>query len=56
MKVRINKPCRVNLLSGDVEVTEQEYNRLKLLNILEIEKREIPELVVEERETRKKKK
>lgn len=44
MKVTINKPTRVNLLSGEVEVSEQEYARLLLLGLIEnIEKREIPE-------------
>lgn len=52
MKVRITKPCRVSLLSGEVEVSEQEYNRLALLGL--IEERETPE--VEKKQTRKTKK
>lgn len=35
MKVKLNKPCRVNLLSGEAEVTEVEYNRLKLLGVID---------------------
>ena len=33
MKVKINKPCRVNLLSGEVEVTKEEADRLFLLGL-----------------------
>ena len=59
MKVKITKPIRVNCLSGDVEVTDQEYQRLLLLEAVEpaIEKKsiEIPEKAVEPRTTRKKK-
>ena len=58
MKVKITKPIRVNCLSGDVEVTDQEYQRLLLLEAVEpaIEKKSIetPE-AVEPRTTRKKK-
>lgn len=56
MKVRITKPTRVNLLSGEVEVTGIEYNRLMLLGVgepvIEKEQREVPEQKVE-RKTRK---
>lgn len=56
MKVRITKPTRVNLLSGEVEVSDVEYNRLMLLGAVEpvIEKKqiEVPEQKVE-RKTRK---
>lgn len=56
MKVRITKPTRVNLLSGEVEVTDIEYNRLMLLGacepVIEKEQREVPEQKVE-RKTRK---
>ena len=34
MKVRIDKPCRVNLLSGEVEVSETEYKRLMILGLV----------------------
>lgn len=57
MKVRITKPTRVNLLSGEVEVSEQEYNRLLILGaaepLIEKEMRETPE-VEKKRTTRKK--
>lgn len=56
MKVRITKPTRVNLLSGEVEVSDVEYNRLMLLGavepVIEKEKIEVPEQKVE-RKTRK---
>lgn len=60
MKVKITKPTRVNLLSGEVEVTDVEYNRLVLLGICEplIEKKqiEIPEKMnIETRERKRKK-
>lgn len=57
MKIRITKPIRVNCLSGEVEVTESEFNRLVLLNAVELvkEQREIPEKAIE-RKTRKTKK
>lgn len=52
MKVKITRPIRVNILSGEVEVTEQEYNRLLVLNAIEVaEEREIPEK--QKRTTRK---
>lgn len=35
MKVTITKPIRVNVLSGEVEVTEQEYKRLLLFRAIE---------------------
>ena len=51
MKVKIDKPARVNILSGEVEVTEQEYQRLMLLGfVAKKEERVIPE-AVEVRET-----
>lgn len=55
MKVKINKPARVNLLSGEVEVTESEFARLKLLGLCveEKETRELPEAKIE-KTTRKK--
>lgn len=44
MKVFIKKPIRVNIISGEVEVTEQELRRLVLLDACEfIEERETPE-------------
>lgn len=54
MKVKITKPCRVNIISGEVEVTKQEYDRLALLKLIDKETKEIPE--VEKRTTRKGKK
>lgn len=36
MKVRINKPCRVNVLPCVVEVTPQEADRLFILGNAEI--------------------
>lgn len=35
MKVKITRPIRVNCLSGEVEVTQQEYERLLLLGAVE---------------------
>lgn len=35
MKVKITKPGRVNLLSGEVEVTKEEAERLFLLGLAE---------------------
>lgn len=59
MKVKITKPTRVNLLSGEVEITDQEYARLQLLGAVEpmIEKKkiEIPETKIEKKTTSKKK-
>lgn len=54
MKVKITKPIRVNVLSGEVEVDINEAARLFLLGAVEpvIEKKEIPEKA--ERTTRKK--
>lgn len=44
MKVIITKPIRLNVLSGVVEVTEQEFHRLKIFNAAEVvEERETPE-------------
>ena len=40
MKVKIIKPCRVNCLSGEVEVNEVEANRLFLLELAEKPKAE----------------
>ena len=54
MKVKITRPCRVNILSGEVEVSDQEYGRLQLLGLIDTEKRETPE--IEKRVTRKGKK
>ena len=58
MKVKITKPIRVNCISGECEVTEQEYNRLLLLNAVEplVEKKTVekPESAIE-KQTRKKK-
>lgn len=54
MKVKITKPIRVNCLCGEVEVTEQEYERLLVLGVIDsVEVRETPE--VEKKTTRKKK-
>ena len=57
MKVKLTKPARVFCLPGEIEVTEQEYQRLRILNIVEVpiekETREIPEKAVK-KETRKK--
>lgn len=36
MKVKITKPCRVNVIGGEVEVSEQEYKRLLALGAAEI--------------------
>ena len=49
MKVTITKPCRVNVISGEVEVTEGEANRLMILNLAEIK----TEIVVPEEKKRK---
>ena len=38
MKVLINKPCRVNVLSGEVEVDQTEAIRLFLLGLAEVKK------------------
>lgn len=54
MKVKITKPIRVNLLSGEVEVSEQEYERLLIMGAIDtVDERETPE--TEKRTTRKKK-
>lgn len=57
MKVKLNKPARVNALPGEIEVSEAEYRRLQLLCLCEplIEKKakETPEKAVA-KETRKK--
>lgn len=57
MKVKLNKPARVNCLPGEVEVTEAEYERLQLLNLVDLpiekETRETPEAKTQ-RTTRKK--
>lgn len=53
MKIKLIKPIRVNALSGECEVTAEEYARLLLLGAAEplIEKKEVPEKV--KKETRK---
>ena len=58
MKVKITKPMRVNLLCGEVEVSEFEYNRLVTLGAIEplIEKEKIETPEMEKRTTRKVKK
>lgn len=44
MKVIIKRPIRVNIISGEVEVTEQEFRRLMFFNAAEVvEERETPE-------------
>lgn len=37
MKVKITRPIRVNCLSGEVEVTQQEYERLQRMGAIEPE-------------------
>lgn len=56
MKVRITKPTRLFLLSGEVEVTEQEYERLCVLGAVEplIENEVIETPEKQKRTTRKK--
>lgn len=44
MKVRITKPCRVNLISGEVEVSKQEYERLSVLGLIDTTEKEVPEV------------
>lgn len=56
MKVKINKPCRVNLLSGEIEVTKAEADRLFLLGLAEPEERETRIITEKETKTRKTKK
>ena len=51
MKVKITKPCRVNLISGEVEVTKQEFERLSVLGLIDTTEKEVPE--VEKKTTRK---
>lgn len=57
MKVKLIRPARVNCLPGEIEISETEYARLQILNIVEplIEKeiREIPEKEIK-KTTRKK--
>lgn len=44
MKVIIKRPIRVNIISGVVEVSEQEFRRLQFFNAAEVvEERETPE-------------
>ena len=50
MKIIITKPCRANILSGEIEVTENEANRLMLLGLAEIR----TERIEPEKETKKK--
>ena len=52
MKIRITKPCRVNVLSGEVEVSNQEANRLFILGLAEVET-EKETRTVKEKKTRK---
>ena len=52
MKVKITRPIRVKCLSGEVEVTQQEYERLQRMGAIEVaDEREIPEK--QKRTTRK---
>jgi len=44
MKITITKPCRVNLISGEVEVTKQEYERLSVLGLIDTTEKEVPEV------------
>lgn len=44
MKITITKPCRVNLISGEVEVTKQEYERLSVLGLTDTAEKEVPEV------------
>lgn len=37
MKVKLNKPAMVRCLPGEIEVTQQEYERLLLLGAVEPE-------------------
>lgn len=57
MKVKLNKPAMVKCLPGEIEVSEAEYERLQLLDLVDLpiekETREIPEEKVK-RTTRKK--
>ena len=54
MKVILKQPVRVNALSGEVEVTMEEFHRLILLNAVEVvEKRETPEKAVEKKKAKK---
>ena len=53
MKVKIIKPARVNLLSGECEVTKQEADRLFLLGLAVCENAKMPEEKIEKK-TRKK--
>lgn len=57
MKVRITKPVRVNAISGEVEVDEIEYQRLRILDACQPISREIPEKMnIETRERKRKNK
>lgn len=51
MKVKITRPIRVNCLSGEVEVTQQEYERLQRMGAIDIEARQTPE--IKTKQTRK---
>lgn len=57
MKVKITKPVRVNAVSGEVEIDEVEYQRLRILDACQpISIREIPEKMnIETRERKRKK-
>lgn len=54
MKVKITRPIRVNCLSGEVEVTQQEYERLQRMGAIDTEARQTPE--IKTKQTRKAKK
>lgn len=43
MRVKITKPCWINVLEGEVEVTEQEYQRMVALKLVEPENKKIDE-------------
>lgn len=54
MKVILKHPVRVNALSGEVEVTREEFERLLILNAVEVaETRETPEKAIEKKKAKK---
>lgn len=57
MKVKLNKPAMVKCLPGEIEVSEAEYERLQLLDLVDLpiekETRENPEKEIK-KTTRKK--
>lgn len=53
MKIRITKPCRVNVLCGEVVVTNQEAERLFLLGLAEIDSEKETRTEAKEKKTRK---